>query len=256
MAASHGAGKRDFGSFHSSNVEELILQPEETYRPPSIPVELPVFSGELQFGQRAKEAHFYLDDSWTFINHGAFGAALKQALTAATAWQVYCERQPLRFLDRDLLPLLVLTTRRLAKFIDAAPRDVVLVPNVTTGVNAVVQSVCRQYSAQDTVLIFGTAYSAVRKCVQQVASETGFSVQELSLSFPLHSSSQIMEVLEAGLRDCSSVRLLVTDHISSNYGLVFPVTDIVTLCHSRLVAMATDTADTRCPCPQGSPSPG
>lgn len=33
------------------------------------------------------------------------------------AWQVYCERQPLKFLDRELLPLLVFITRQLAKFI-------------------------------------------------------------------------------------------------------------------------------------------
>ena len=32
-------------------------------------------------------------------------------------WQVYCELQPLRFLDRELFPLLVFSTRKLAKFI-------------------------------------------------------------------------------------------------------------------------------------------
>ena len=76
------ASKRDFGSFHSSNVEELLRLPEassaphavlclsspalfvclqEVYKPPKIPVDLPSFSSsDLKFGQEAKEAHFHL----------------------------------------------------------------------------------------------------------------------------------------------------------------------------------------------------
>ena len=41
-------------------------------------------------------------------------------------------------------------------------------------------------------------------------------------------------------REHSSVRLVVIDHISSNYGIVFPVKEMVAACHSRLVTMATD----------------
>jgi isopenicillin-N epimerase len=71
---------------------------------------------------------------------------------------VYCERQPLRFLDRELLPLLAFTTRRLADFIDATPSDLALVPNVTTGINSVIRSVCKTFSPQDSVIIFNTTY--------------------------------------------------------------------------------------------------
>ncbi|CAI8058002.1 L-cysteine desulfhydrase [Geodia barretti] len=210
------ASKRDFGSFHSSNVEELLRLPEassaphaalclsspalfvcllhvqEVYQPPKIPVDLPSFSSsDLKFGREAKEAHFHLSASWTFINHGAFGAVLKEALAAAAVWQVYCERQPLRFLDRELLPLLAFTTRRLADFIDATPSELALVPNVTTGINSVIRSVCKTFSPQDSVLIFNTTYGAVKKLVRTVSEEVGFSVHELVIHFPLHSHSQV-----------------------------------------------------------------
>ncbi len=50
------------------------------------------------------------------------------------------EKQPLRFLDREIMPRLVWATRRLAAFVGADAQDVALVPNATTGLNAVLQS--------------------------------------------------------------------------------------------------------------------
>lgn len=55
--------------------------------------------------------------------------------------------------------------------VDAAPHDVVLVPNVTTGVNTVVQSVCQRYSSQDTVLIFNTTYGRTAALLDPLTAE-------------------------------------------------------------------------------------
>ncbi|KAK2169509.1 hypothetical protein LSH36_9g09038 [Paralvinella palmiformis] len=79
--------KRDFGSFHASNVEELIFLSEENYQPPDIPIKLPDFS-EYQnevvtFGKKIKQKHFVLGEDYTFINHGAFGAVIKDVLLVA-----------------------------------------------------------------------------------------------------------------------------------------------------------------------------
>lgn len=38
-------------------------------------------------------------------------------LIAVKVWQTYCEKQPLKFLDRELLPHLVYVTKKLAKFV-------------------------------------------------------------------------------------------------------------------------------------------
>ena len=82
--------RRDFGSFHSSNVEELLRVPEvrlhvahlaptavarlpmmsqhvtplqAEYTPPALPMELPRFAERWPFGQEVKEKHFFLDVS-------------------------------------------------------------------------------------------------------------------------------------------------------------------------------------------------
>ena len=49
----------------------------------------------------AARKHFLIDfDSWTFLNHGAFGAVSRYAYEVSARWRERCESQPLRFLDR------------------------------------------------------------------------------------------------------------------------------------------------------------
>jgi selenocysteine lyase/cysteine desulfurase len=232
---------------------------QEEYQPPVVPVDLPTFTQDIEFGLKAKQAYFFLDEKWTFINHGAFGAVLKPALSVAMAWQLYCERQPLRFLDRELLPLMAHVTRQLAKFIDSDPCDIVLIPNATTGVNAVMHSLSQLYTPHDTVIIFNTTYGqltsnlyfqgcvcvcvgSVKKLVRRESSDRGFSVQELTLHFPLLSPSKVVDVLDAGLRTHHSVKLVIIDHIASSHAIVFPVKEMVALCHSRGVQVLVDGA--------------
>ena len=64
----------------------------------------------------------------------------------------------MRFLDRELLPLLVDSTRELAAFIGCAAKDVVLTANVTTGLNAVFKSLATQLKPTDVVLRLDLAY--------------------------------------------------------------------------------------------------
>ena len=79
MAHQESTGaKRDFGSFHASNVQELTTQNEASetntslivtclnilqtdYKHPSFPTGLPCFSGKVQFGKAMKEKHFLIE---------------------------------------------------------------------------------------------------------------------------------------------------------------------------------------------------
>lgn len=88
------AGYRGFGSFHSDDVEVLIRQDDAVYCPPALPFDDPAESPtvaaaaaassssstssnshdrNVQWGAAAR-SHFLIDfQTWTFINHGAFG---------------------------------------------------------------------------------------------------------------------------------------------------------------------------------------
>lgn len=104
--------KRDFGSFHASNVQETISLSEDQYIAPKFLIDVPSFTDiekDFKFGKICRKKHFYLEDDCTFLNHGAFGGVLKEAMETAQKWQIYTERQPLRFFDRELIPHLDVT---------------------------------------------------------------------------------------------------------------------------------------------------
>jgi hypothetical protein len=121
-------GYQGFGSFHSGNVEDMIS--DAAWQPPANPCasDCTALAGTplgaacrpnflVDFRRRAKkrergQAVACSQPServtiprcrprrWTFVNHGAFGAALRCAHDEAEAWRRRCEGQPLLFLDR------------------------------------------------------------------------------------------------------------------------------------------------------------
>ena len=136
------AGYKGFGSFHSDNIEELLRIPDAAYTPPSNALDEAAIAEVLaSIGAGDAAAAFgkpfrrfmCLDDSWTFVNHGAFGGTLAVAMDLAHKWRLRLERQPLLFIDRELFPLIVAAMRRLAPFVGASPTDFTFVPNATTG---------------------------------------------------------------------------------------------------------------------------
>lgn len=84
---------------------------------------------------------------------------MRLAVEAGNRWRLHSARQPLRFVDRQLFPLvraspqwtdhhldgltglqLVWSLRTLAAEVSAAPDELAFVPNATTGLNTVIKS--------------------------------------------------------------------------------------------------------------------
>src|SRR5258707_14509867 len=103
----------------------------------------------MSFGHRMLE-HWALDPGITYLNHGTVGAPPRRVLAAQQAIRDEIERQPSRFLLRDLVGLLGAPregpTRlraaagAVAAFLGARGDDLAFVDNATTGVNAVLRS--------------------------------------------------------------------------------------------------------------------
>lgn len=234
---------RDFGSFHASNVQELLALPENEYVPPIMPIRLPTFDqytvNKPSFGLSFGQQHFLLEKDCTFLNHGAFGAVLSEGLSAAQLWQAYIERQPLRFFDRELLPHLVYVTRRLAKFVGSDPQDLALVSNATTGINCVLRSL--KFSPGDVIVCLNVTYGAVKKILTQVCKDTGAVLEEACITFPLTQKQQVVESIRHAITR-GKVKLAVLDHVPSNAPIVLPLEEIIPLCHQHEVQVLVDGA--------------
>ena len=90
--------------------------------------------------------------SWTcrptFVNHGAFGELCVRVQTRPRARRGGGSFGWVAFVDRALFAQVVAAAARLARFVGSSPRDLVLVPNATTGINAVVKSVLGRRGAK------------------------------------------------------------------------------------------------------------
>jgi isopenicillin-N epimerase len=196
----HTTGYVAMGSFHSENVDDLMALHDDEYVPPVLPFDTFVENNSDDYvGGDA----FLLDrKKWTFLNHGAFGAGLRVGHRRAEQWRDHLERQPLRYFDRDLLPHLVFSARRLASFchVPSDHRDgFTLIPNVTYGLNAVLhgyvndlrfdssRSVSQQpigalNNSKPHVILWDTSYGSLKKMANEYCQLRGGRVTEIPVS--------------------------------------------------------------------------
>ncbi|MEY3867933.1 MAG: hypothetical protein RLZZ338_1824 [Cyanobacteriota bacterium] len=177
--------------------------------------------------------YWLLDREVTFLNHGAHGACPLPVLEAQRRFQEQMEREPLRFFMREWEPLLDQARNELAKFLGIESDDLVFVPNVTTGVNAVLRSL--SFSADDELLTTNQEYNACRNALNFVANQTGAKVIVANIPFPIESPQQVIDAVME--RVTPRTKLALLDHIVSQTGLVFPIQELV----QKLADQGVDT---------------
>ncbi len=182
--------------------------------------------------------HWLLDRETVFLNHGSFGATPRRVLEAQTGLREEMERQPVRFLARDLEAMLDRARRDLAAFIGADPEGLAFVPNATAGVNAVLRSL--DLDAHDELLVTTLEYNASRNALDYVAALSGARVVCVDLPFPIGSAEEVIERLLS--RVTTKTRLLLIDHVTSQTALVLPIERLIAEMHARGIDTLVDGA--------------
>jgi isopenicillin-N epimerase len=179
-----------------------------------------------------------LDPAVTFLNHGSFGACPAPVLAAQAEWRARLERQPVRFMARELEGLLDEARAVLAAFVGAIPGDLAFVPNATSGVNAVLRSLV--FAPGDELLTTDHAYNACKNALHFVAERSGAVVVVAKVPFPLDGPATVVESVLA--RVTPRTRLALLDHVTSPTGLVWPIAELVQALAERGVETLVDGA--------------
>ncbi|MGZ8620834.1 MAG: aminotransferase class V-fold PLP-dependent enzyme [Actinomycetota bacterium] len=179
-----------------------------------------------------------LDPDVTFLNHGSFGSCPEPVLAVQREWRDRMERDPIRFLDRELEGHLDRTREALGAFLGAAPAGLAFVPNATTGVNAVLRSL--HFGPGEEILTCDHEYNATLTTVRAVAERDGARVVLVALPYPSAGPGEIVDAVLGAVTP--RTRLAVVSHVTSSTALVLPIERIVAELDARGIDTLVDGA--------------
>ncbi|HYM83890.1 MAG TPA: aminotransferase class V-fold PLP-dependent enzyme [Candidatus Dormibacteraeota bacterium] len=179
-----------------------------------------------------------LDPSVAFLNHGSFGACPAPVLEAQAAWRERMEREPVRFLDRDLEGLLDDVRTELGAFIGADPDGLAFVPNATHAVASVLGSL--RFEPGDELLATDHEYNASLNALARTADRDGARIVLARLPFPIEGPEVVVERLLAAATP--RTRLVLVSHVTSPTALILPIERIVTAFEARGIPVLVDGA--------------
>jgi isopenicillin-N epimerase len=162
---------------------------------------------------------FMLDPEVIFLNHGSFGACPKPVFEVYQEWQRKLERQPVLFLGRRLLEYDLDARQALGEFLNAAPNDIVYIPNATHGVNIAARSLA--LGPGDEILATDHEYGACDAVWSFISRKTGAAYLRQHIPLPVSSQEEIMEQLWKGVTP--RTRVIFMSHITSPTALRLPV---------------------------------
>ena len=201
-----------------------------------------------RFGRHMLD-HWLLDPAIAYLNHGTVGAPPRRVLELQQRLRDEIERQPSRFMLRELsgtaavglaseAPRIRTAAARVADFLGVDADGLVFVDNVTTGVNAVLRSL--EFEAGQEIVITDLAYGAVRKTAEFVAARRGVELRTVHVPLPVASPESVVQAISAAVGP--RTRVAIVDHIASDSSLVLPVADIATACRERGAPVLVDGA--------------
>ncbi|MEO0477924.1 MAG: aminotransferase class V-fold PLP-dependent enzyme [Planctomycetota bacterium] len=173
-------------------------------------------------GPSALASHWSLDTEFDFLNHGSFGATPKVVLAQQDRLREEMEAQPVRFLARELEPLMDQARAGLGAFVDADPDDLAFVANATAGINTVTRSL--QLEEGDEVVTCDQEYNASRNALIFAAERAGATVRHVQIPFPIEGPEVIVERFLAACNE--RTKLVMFDHITSQTGLLYPAAEL------------------------------
>jgi isopenicillin-N epimerase len=166
---------------------------------------------------------FLLEPDVHFLNHGSYGATPRPVFEAYQEWQLRLERQPVRFMRRELDGHLADARTALARFVKADPGDLVLIPNATFGVNVVARSLALTgvLGPGDEVLSSDQEYGACEKTWRFYAEHHGFGYRQIALPLPGLAPDELVELIWRELRP--ETRVIYLSHLTSATAQTLPI---------------------------------
>jgi isopenicillin-N epimerase len=192
------------------------------------------------------------DPSIVYLNHGTVGATPRRVLAAQRAILAEIERQPARYLLRELTgvrvggprtpamgpPRMRAAAAALAPRFGVAADDLVFVDNATAGANAVLRSL--PLAPGDEVVVSSLGYGGVNNAARFATRERGAKLVTIELPFDLDDPAWAIAAFEAAVTE--RTRLVIVDLIAADSAILLPAAEIAARCRARGALVLVDGA--------------
>jgi isopenicillin-N epimerase len=187
-------------------------------------------------------AHWGLDPSICFLNHGSFGATPRAVLAAQDRIRGQMESEPVRFFVQEMHGLMDEARRALSEFVHCPWDCIAPMPNATNAVATVMQSLvdAGMLSPGDEILTNEHEYTACQNTLKRTAKRSGAVIKSVALPFPVAHPSEITSAVMSGVSE--RTRVVMMSHVTSPSGLVMPVAEIVRELNARGIISLIDGA--------------
>ena len=179
-----------------------------------------------------------LSDEICFLNHGSFGSTPIVVLEEQDRIRRMIERDPVKFFERDYLPMMTYSIMRLSEFMSANPEGMALVKNTTEGVNTVLRSLI--LNPGDEVIVTNHSYQACWNAVDFVTERAGAKTVVVDIPFRVHDEEEILERVMDAVSDKTVLALI--DTVTSATGMRMPFERLVDSLQSSGVDVLLDAA--------------
>lgn len=165
---------------------------------------------------------FLLDSQIAYLNHGSYGACPRPVFEVYQKWQLRTEREPTQFFFREADPHLDAARATIGHYLNAAPDDLVFVPNATIGLNTVIRSL--HLEPGDEILTTDHEYGALDYTWEFMCSKTGACYRPHPVPLPVTTHADFVESFWSAVTP--RTRVIYISHMTSPTALIFPVEEV------------------------------
>jgi isopenicillin-N epimerase len=173
-----------------------------------------------------------------FLNHGSYGACPRPVFETYQRWQRELESDPVDFLGRRSRDLLARARAELAGYVGTSADNLVYVPNITWGANAVANGLRLQLG--DEVLATDLEYGAIDRTWRYHCERQGAKYVNQHITIPVTTPEKIVDELWAGVTE--RTRVIAISHITSGTALILPVAEVCRRARAAGILTAIDGA--------------
>jgi hercynylcysteine S-oxide lyase len=198
---------------------------------------------EIELGSQLRINEFLFDPSYRPLNHGSYGAFPKVVRAKQRELQDKTEGRSDPFIRFTVPKILRESRAAVAPLLGASMKEVVFIPNATTGINTVLRNL--EYKAGDVILYLSTAYRACEKTILHVCETTAAESVKIDVSFPIE-DEDFISLFDETVRQLhgqgKKVRIAMFDTVATFPGVRLPWQRLTATCRGLNVLSLVDGA--------------